>query len=953
MPIVGEKQRTLFALLVLRADQVVPHDELLHALWGDHPPASGRRALHHHLWSLRRVLATDEALSTSSGGYALKVPPRGSDLAVFLAEVADADAARAGGDMRRAAERLRAALDLWRGPALAGTRLEFQMLQGRALEELRLSALSDRIEVDLALGRHTELISELRRLITIAPLRERFRAQLMSALNRDGRRADALQEYRLARQRLRDELGLEPGDELQRLHQKILAGDPERAQLADPVPPQEVQPWLRTVARQLPADIVRFTGRERHLVTLDTLLSTQGDTLPITAVVGAGGVGKTALAVHWGHRRSSCLPDGHLYVNLQGYSRSAPVTSGQALWQLLIGLGVPQTQIPVDMDERSTLYRSAMAGKRMLIVLDNAATADQVRPLLPGSPTSRVLITSRDTMRGLAATHDVNVVTLDMLPAEEAEALLRTHLDGEQDSAPIAELAALCDYLPLALRLAAAQLRDAGARADDLVTRLRTGRRLEALDFAEDPHSGIRATIASSYRALPEPVRTSFRIASLHPGHDLSLDALAAMTGQSTETTRRCLTALARAHLVNWTGQRVNMHDLVREYARELAEEEGKQQKVWERLLGWHVHTARAAMAHVDPDAMLLISSVPRPAVGVKEFTDRDSAMVWLNSEHDNTVTLVAHAARHGWPVHAWQLAYITAYYCYVARHIDDWITTHRVALGAVREVGDRGGEAKILTALGHALMEASQYVGFLACQRRAVELAVATGDKRMQAEALYYVAFGLFRTGDLTAAIISNDEALELYRERNDRAGEMATVYLAGQINLRLGKTHQALEYLDQILAWVRQKDRRHDEAYVLFEVATAHLDLRQLGAARESVDLALAIAHDLGDTTMETLALYHLGQVLLQQGAHLEALRLQKEALAHARELPERLTECTVLNGLGRAYAACGEPEMALEHFGAAVKIAARIEDPYQVADAHAGLAALSSQAGPPVRR
>ncbi|WP_067143640.1 AfsR/SARP family transcriptional regulator [Microtetraspora malaysiensis] len=953
VPIVGEKQRTLLALLILRGDRVVPHDELLHALWGDHPPATGRRALHHHLWSLRRALATDAALSTSSGGYALKVPPRGSDLAAFLAEVADAGAARAAGHVRGAAERLRAALDLWRGSALTGTRLEFQTLEGRALEELRLSALTDRIEADLALGHHAELVAELRQLIATTPLHERFRAQLMIALHRDGRRADALEQYRLARQCFHDELGLEPGDELQRLHQAILSGNPDTAQPADQVRLRETQPRPHLIPRQLPTDIVRFTGRERHLGTLDTLLSTDGGTLLITAIAGAGGVGKTALAVHWGHRRATCFPDGHLYVNLHGYSHSTPVTSGQALWQLLSGLGVPHAQIPVDADERSALYRSAVAGKRMLIVLDNAATADQVRPLLPGSLMSRVLITSRDALRGLTATHDVSVVTLDMLPPEEAEALLRTLLDGEQDAAPITELAALCDYLPLALRLAAAQLRDAGAMADDLVTRLRAGNRLEALDFAEDPHAGVRATIASSYRALPEPIRTTFRIVSLHPGRDISLDALAAMTGQSTEATRRCLTALARAHLVIWAGQRVSMHDLIREYARKLAGEEGEQSEVWERLLGWHAHTARAAMAHVDPDAMLLTPSVPRPAHGVREFADRDSAMAWLNSEHDNTVTLVVHAARHGWRAHAWQLAYVTAYYCYVARHIDDWITTHRVALKVVRELGDRGGEAKILTTLGHALMEANQYGAFLDCQRGAVELAAATGDKGMQAEALNYVAFGLFRTGDLTAALTTNDEAMELYRERGDRAGEIATVYLAGQINVRLGKTHQALKCLDQTLAWVRLRGRRHDEVCVLLEVATAHLDLRLLHAARDSADLALEIARDLGDTMLEALALNHLGQVLLQQGSALEALRLQKEALAHARELSEQLTECTVLNGLGRAYAACGEPETAAEHFRAALKIAARINDPYQLADARAGLAPLSSKDDPPVRR
>ncbi|MGW4957935.1 BTAD domain-containing putative transcriptional regulator [Nonomuraea sp. NPDC004186] len=242
VPIVGEKQRTLVALLVLRANRVVPHDELLHALWGDDQPAAGRRALHNYLWSVRRLLADDDDLSTSSGGYSLKVSARGSDLAVFRAEVAAAGEARAADDLSQAAGRLRAALDLWRGPALTGTRLEFQTAQGYALEEARLAALTDRIEVDLALGRHAELIGELRQLVAAAPLHERFRGQLMLALYRDGRRADALEQYRLARQCVRDELGLEPSDELTGLHQGILAGEPELLKLNDSERARVTQP---------------------------------------------------------------------------------------------------------------------------------------------------------------------------------------------------------------------------------------------------------------------------------------------------------------------------------------------------------------------------------------------------------------------------------------------------------------------------------------------------------------------------------------------------------------------------------------------------------------------------------------------------------------------------------------------------------------------------------------
>ncbi|SEF94193.1 DNA-binding transcriptional activator of the SARP family [Nonomuraea solani] len=933
VPVVGEKQRTLLALLVLRAGQVVPHDELLHALWGDDPPGAGRRALHNHVWSLRRLLADDVSLATSSGGYALNVPPGGSDLARFTAEVAAADAARAGGDLPAAAGRLRAALALWRGPALAGTRLEFQNAEGYTLEELRLSALTGRIDADLALGRHADLVGELRQLVTVEPLRERLRAQLMLALHRDGRRADALEQYRLTRRCFRDELGLEPGDELKRLHQAILAGDPDL--LPDPVRPREAD----LVPRQLPADVARFTGRAHHLSVLDALLTGDGGALVITAIAGTGGVGKTALAVHWGHLRADHFPDGHLYLDLHGYSRSAPVTPAQALWQLLRGLGVPPESIPVDVDERAVLYRSAVAGRRMLIVLDNAAAADQVRPLLPGTSPSRVLITSRDSLRGLTATHGVDVIALDLLTPSEAEALLRAFLDKDLDG--IGELAALCGYLPLALRLAAAHLRGAGTPVGEQVARLRAGDLLEALDFAEDPHIGVRATFALSYQALPEPVRATFRLMGLHPGRDVSLDALAAMSGQGFEATRECVEALVRAHLVSRAERRVSMHDLIREYARELAKAEGERPEVWERLLGWHTHTARAAMAHVDPDALLLTPTVPGPAGGARRFADRDAAMAWLNGERHNTVALVVHAAGHGWPVHAWQLAYVTAYYFYLGRHVDDWLATHRPALEAVQGLGDLGGETMILTTLGHALMEADQYGPFLECQRRAVELAAATNDRRMRAEAQNYVAFGLFRTGELVAALDANDEAQALYRELGDRPGELATIYLAGQIHVRLGEGHRALAYLDESLDWMRRRGgRRHDEAFALFEVCMARLGLGQVPAAREAAEQGLAIARDLADPMLEAQALHHLGQVAVRQELPLEALRLQEEALVHARRLPGRMTECMVLNGLGRTYEACGEPGEATAHFRAALEIALRINDPYELAAARAGL-------------
>ncbi|TDE56124.1 tetratricopeptide repeat protein [Nonomuraea mesophila] len=948
VPVVGEKQRTLLALFVLRANRIVPHEDLLTALWGDRQPPTGRRALHNHLWSLRRALGDDAEISTSAGGYALVLPAHASDLALFRSEVASAGEHRLRGDVAETAERLRVALALWRGPALAGTRLEFQSAEGHRLEDQRIAALAERIDADLALGRHADLIGEVRHLVDADPLNERFREQLMLALYRDGRRAEALEQYRLARTCLRDELGLEPGEPLNRLHQAVLAADPAlRLVQGAPSPGRTPeQPPERLVPRQLPADIARFTGRRESLDVLDELLDASPDmgTLVLSALVGAGGVGKTALATHWGHRRADHFPDGQLYVNLHGYSRSTPVDPAAALHQLLLGLGVPQDEIPYDPEERAAMYRSLICDRRMLVLLDNAASAEQVRPLLPGASASRTLITSRDSLRALAATHDVGVHFLDVLSPEEAVALLRALLGDEQDHDrdTIGELALLCGRLPLALRLAAAHVRgrEAGA-ARDLVARLRAGDRLTALDISEDPHIGVRATFGLSYQALPESARSVFRSLGLHPGPDLSMDALTTMVGLDREAAREAVDILVRAHLVHRDArQRLTVHDLIREYARELALAQDGHRPALTRLLDWHAHTARAAMAFVDPTSALLHPSVPPPPGGVRRFDERDEAMAWLSAEHRNTVALILLAAHDGWPVHAWQLAYITAYHFHLMGYVDDWIATHRAALRAVRQLGDRNGEAKVLTTLGHALLPTDQYDEFLECQRRAVELAVLSGDRATQAEALFYVAYGLYRTRELPAALDTCTQAFALYRENGDHAGEIAVTDLLGKIYVRLGDMPGALTHLNVSLEWLRRRGRRYDEAYTLMEMGTAHAGLGNLDEALRCHREALRISRDIGNREGEAEALRRAGGVEARQGRFADALRAQEEGLVLARQLPGRLLECRALNSLGGTCHALGDHEAAVRHHSGALEIAEKIKDPYEMAAARDGL-------------
>ncbi|WP_336204984.1 AfsR/SARP family transcriptional regulator [Nonomuraea sp. LPB2021202275-12-8] len=933
VPIVGEKQRTLLAQLLLHAGQVARHDELLAVLWGDEPPGAGRKALHNHLWSLRRLIGDGGELITTAGGYALRIPAGELDLAVFAERVETAGAHRAAGRVAEAAGELHAALALWRGAALGGTRQEFQAGKSGALEERRMAALADRVDADLELGRHAELIGELRRLVDGAPLDERFRAQLMLALHRAGRRADALQQYRLARTTLRDELGLEPGRALSELHQWILTADGTQDR------PRGVGTRQTLVPRQLPADVVRFTGRKRSLDELDELLS---GALMIAAVAGAGGVGKTALATRWGHRSADRFPDGQLYVDLRGYSPGPPVEPGQALHQLLRGLGVPADEIPHETDERAGMYRSLVAGRRMLFLFDNAASADQVRPLLPGSAEGRTLITSRHSLLGLAVTHDAGFLHLDVLPAREAEELLVALLGAGQDTDAVAELARLCSGLPLALRLAAAHVRGhAGMSVAEFAHRLRDGNRLAELDIDGDPHIGVRAAFALSYRSLLHPARQAFRLAGLHPGPDLCLEAVAAMTGQAPEATRHVVGALVRAHLVHRDERgRLSMHDLIREYAREQVADDGERRQALTRLLDWHTHTTRSAMSWVDPDANLIRPTVEEPAGGVPEFAGGDSALAWLAAEHRNWVALVELAAGDGWPVHAWQLAYTAAYHCYLASSIDDWVATQRLALTAVRSVGDHSGEAKVLTTLGHAHMAADQYAEFLDCQRQAVALARLQGERQTEAEALYYVGYGLHRTGRLAEALDACAQARELYQGLGDRPGEIAVIDTIGQVHLRLGDMGQAVAHLSTSLDHIRGCGRRHDEAHTLMHMGTAYAGLGDLPRALRCQEQALLISREIGGKEPETEALCRIGNIKTMQGRLAEALRHQEEALALARRLASRHLESMVLNGLGGTHAAAGDRDRARQCFGAALELARSIGDPYELAAARAGL-------------
>ena len=580
------KQRVVLAVLLLHSNHVVSADVLIEALWGSEPPPSARAAMRNYVRRLRQVLggAGHDLIRSAPGGYVIRVAASDLDVTRFEElERAGREAADAG-DTGRAADLLRAGLSLWRGEALEDVRSEWLAVRELPrLAELRLRALETLIDLDLRLGRHAEAIAELWRLTGVHPLRERLYRLLMLALCQDGRYGEALAAYQSARRVLISELGTEPGPDLRDLHSRILAADPLLAGpgLRRAAPAAVTRSGLRDGSpppRQLPAAAPHFCGRSAELLALQRITDEPAGAGPpaTIAVTGAAGVGKTTLALQWAHEVALRFPDGQLHMDLRGYDLASPVPSAEALAGFLRSLGVPESGIPADQTERAARFRSLLAGQRMLVVLDNARSAEHVRPLLPATPGCAAIVTSRDALAGLVVRDGAKRVDLDLLPLTDAVRLLRSLIGDRVEADPAAAhtLAVQCARLPLAL-CGAAELAAARPAAPlaDLVRKLDDHhQRLDLLDGGGDPRTAVRVVFSWSYRHLDREAARAFRLLGLHPGTDIEPGAGAALMGTTVAQARRALRVLARAHLIRPVGPtRYAMHDLLRVYAAELA----------------------------------------------------------------------------------------------------------------------------------------------------------------------------------------------------------------------------------------------------------------------------------------------------------------------------------------------------------------------------------------------
>jgi DNA-binding SARP family transcriptional activator len=956
-PVAGSQLRSrlrqvLLAMLLAHRGEVVSVSKLAATLWPAGPPPKASKGLQIHVHRLRQALGDPAAVRFHPPGYRLVVPADSVDIYRFEELGRLGYAALAQGDPAGAAGQLRDALALCRGPAFQGLDdIEDLAVESTRLAEVRLGILEHRIAAELALGQHAGLIAELEALVTEHPLREKFRAQLMVALYRSGRKADALAAYRSGRKIMVAELGIEPNEECRALERAILTDDPA---LARPEPaaggPGRPAPAKPPVPRQLPPDVAGFTGRTDHLRWLDGLLPGPG-AAPAAAVVsavdGTAGVGKTALVVHWAHRVAGRFPDGQLYLDLRGYAPGQAVRPVEALTWFLRALEAEPGPPPTELDEAVARYRSRLADRRVLVVLDNAASADQVRPLLPGGGGCLVVVTSRHQLPGLVAREGARRLELDVFTPAEAVALLTSLLGPDRvraESAAAAQLAELCGHLPLALRIVAATLiLHPAQRIAEVVTRLRGADWLSTLEVPGDRRATVAAAFDDSYQRLPEPERRMFRLTGLVPGPEITVAAAAALAGSTVAEAARRLRGLVDAHLLAEpaTG-RYTGHDLLRRYAAEQAIAglaEADRAAAIGRLYEYY-------LAHTDGAVRMLLPGVLRlpdaaTAAGPEQcFTDPAAALAWLEAERANLTAAVVHAAGTGSlrPL-AWQLAdplrafLASGGYPVEAMAVAEaWLAAAEAErqpfprAGAVLGIanvhfqqGNYPSVVRYATEGGTLLRETSWLAGQGVARNLLGAVAANTGHAD-QAIAHYLAALARFeqagwRNGQ--AAVVSNLSVLLYNRGDLVRAAEYARRAEAVFVDLKsvashaaaltdLGNIYQVWGELDRALdSFARARDRAREagssaEAEAVLGMAAVHLDAGRLAEARELAGVALELADRAGDQRYQPDCLSTLAAVHRELGEPGDAARCYRRALEVARLIGDPGGEAQALMGL-----------------------------------------------------
>ncbi|MDI2027129.1 tetratricopeptide repeat protein [Saccharopolyspora sp. TS4A08] len=697
------------------------------------------------------------------------------------------------------------------------------------------------------------------------------------------------------------------------------------------------------VPRQLPADARGFVNRRDELRRLDVIIENASGSHAPCVLVGTAGVGKTSLAVHWAHRVAHRFPDGQLYVNLHGYDPGPPVTPSEVLGRFLRTLGAAPESIPSDVESRSALYRSLLAGRRMLIVLDNAATVSQVRPLLPGTGACLVLVTSRSRLSGLVARDGAYRVALDVLPQDEAVDLLRVLADGhrlQDDSGELVELARLCARLPLALRIAAERaVSRPSMPLRDLIAELRDESALwDALTAGDDDESdAVRTVFAWSYRALSPETGRLFRLLGLHPGRVFGAGAAAALADLPLNRTRRLLDDLVGAHLLEHPDpDRYRFHDLLRAYATDQARAEETAETAraaLRRTLVWYLRAADRAVAVVAP----VFRRPELPDEGESElpvFDTHAEAIDWFERERDNLVDATRVADEAAMPELAWRLAELLRAVFALRNRFDDWFETSRIGLGAARQLQDRHAEAGMLESLGKAHTQSAQFAEGIRYQTAALEIRRELGDRRGELNSTNAIAMAHFRGRDLDRAATGFERAREIARELDDEHWIAISTNNIGNVHLGLENFEEAGELLREALEIYRRRGDHGGEGDALRGLSCAHRGAGRPGAAREHAEAAVAIAHRCENQAWEAFWLLELGRAQVGLGSLSEALESYQRAASKQRRLGDRAREAEALDATGEVYALLERSEEAMSFYKLALTAFRELGDEWRTA-------------------
>jgi len=709
------------------------------------------------------------------------------------------------------------------------------------------------------------------------------------------------------------------------------------------------EPAPSVVPRQLPPDVPGFVGRHNMLVALDDLLPADGATsstsVVVSAIAGTAGVGKTALAVHWARRVADRFPDGQLHLNLRGYDVEAPMRPEEALGRLLRALGVDVRDLPASQDERAALFRSVVAGKRFLILLDNARSAEQIRDLLPGAPGCLTVITSRDALTGLVVRDGARRIDLDLLPLADAVALVRV-LIGERvgdEPAAAAELAQACARLPLALRIAGEYVRSRpGVTIADAVRELRDERsRLSILDADGDDRTAIRAVFSWSYRALADDPARLFRLLGGHPGGDYDLYAVAALAGADLVTTSALLDELVRAHLVTPVGAgRHTMHDLLTGYALDLA---GHQRAVepLQRLLSYYAHAAMVAMDTLFPaDSDRRPRVEPPSGTAVPDLGEPVPARAWLDAERANLLAMMRLAEDNGWTRWIGALAGTLWRELDAQAHNADALAMHHLALSAAETGGDLTAQADALRNLSTAYRTAGHYAEALAFAQRCVALRRELGDERGEAAATNSLAIITGLLGRIDDSVAAYEHSLTLRRKTGDLRGEAAVLLNLANTSMRANRLGTVEEHLTSSLKLFRDIGERLGEAHALNNLGDFHRTERRFAAAVDHHEQALALYRERGALDGHADALNGLGLDHAAAGEFTAALPFHEQAMALAENGHHGIL-IDIHNSMGSTLFRLGRLGEARRHHEMARALAAEAGDRYEQARALSGIA------------